>query len=115
MHPNPWEFQDMHPARLKTLQVTKLCDLCPNGDQDPQDSVCSVSWSQRGTYLSVGTNTGSALIWDVARAKMCAPYPLKLHSAGSDKVWKGLQQVPRLIQDILPPPPPPSFPSQLDF
>lgn len=37
------------------LQVTKLCDLAG-------DSVCSVSWSQRGTYLSVGTNTGEVQV-----------------------------------------------------
>lgn len=37
-------------------QVTKLCDLAPG------DSVCSVSWSQRGTYLSVGTNTGEVQV-----------------------------------------------------
>lgn len=45
------------------LQVTKLCDLAPG------DSVCSVSWSQRGTYLSVGTNTGEVQIWDVVKLK----------------------------------------------
>lgn len=37
-------------------QVTKLCDLPPG------DSVCSVAWSQRGTYLSVGTNTGEVQV-----------------------------------------------------
>ena len=31
-----------------TSRVTKLCDLGPN------DSVCSVGWTQRGTYLAVG-------------------------------------------------------------
>lgn len=38
------------------VQVTKLCDLGAG------DSVCSVSWSQRGTYLSVGTNTGEVQV-----------------------------------------------------
>lgn len=37
-------------------QVTKLCDLAPG------DNVCSVSWSQRGTYLSVGTGTGEVQV-----------------------------------------------------
>jgi cell division cycle 20-like protein 1, cofactor of APC complex len=37
-------------------QVTKLCDL-PAGD-----SVCSVAWSQRGTYLSVGTHSGEVQV-----------------------------------------------------
>eukprot|EP00850_Spirogloea_muscicola_P004719 SM000020S06069 [mRNA] locus=s20:861409:864749:- [translate_table: standard] len=44
-----------------TSRVTKLCDL------GPSDSVCSVSWTQRGTYLAVGTNLGEAQIWDVAK------------------------------------------------
>eukprot|EP00878_Enallax_costatus_P014516 GHUV01015184.1.p1 GENE.GHUV01015184.1~~GHUV01015184.1.p1 ORF type:complete len:337 (+),score=72.33 GHUV01015184.1:1794-2804(+) len=46
-----------------TSKVTKLCDLAPD------DQVCSVSWSQRGTYLSVGTNTGEVQIWDVTKLK----------------------------------------------
>eukprot|EP00198_Chlamydomonas_reinhardtii_P008278 XP_001697615.1 activator and specificity factor for anaphase promoting complex [Chlamydomonas reinhardtii] len=44
--------------------VTKLCDLAP------ADSVCSVEWSCRGTYLSVGTNSGKVQIWDVAKLKL---------------------------------------------
>jgi cell division cycle 20-like protein 1 (cofactor of APC complex) len=52
-----------HLSLLLLLQVTKLCDLAPG------DSVCSVSWSQRGTYLSVGTNTGEVQIWDVSKLK----------------------------------------------
>eukprot|EP00775_Hariotina_reticulata_P009334 gene9334-9498_t len=45
-----------------TSKVTKLCDLAG-------DSVCSVAWSQRGTYLSVGTNAGEVQIWDVTKLK----------------------------------------------
>lgn len=44
--------------------VTKLCDLAPS------DTVCSVEWSRRGTYLSVGTNSGKLQIWDVAKLKL---------------------------------------------
>ena len=44
-----------------TSKVTKLCDLGPN------DSVCSVNWTQRGTYLAVGTNLGEVQIWDAGR------------------------------------------------
>ena len=50
-----------------TSKVTKLCDL---GSSEPQDSVCSVAWSQRGTYLSVGTNNGETQLWDVAKIKL---------------------------------------------
>ena len=46
-----------------TSKVTKLCELAPN------DSVCSVAWTQRGTYLGVGTNSGEVQIWDVAKCK----------------------------------------------
>ena len=46
-----------------TSRVTKLCDLAPN------DTVCSVAWTQRGTYLAVGTNTGEVQIWDAAKCK----------------------------------------------
>ena len=48
-------------------QVTKLCEF-PSGEGG--DSVCSVSWSQRGTFLAVGTNTGEVQIWDVAKVKL---------------------------------------------
>ncbi|XP_024518977.1 protein FIZZY-RELATED 2 isoform X1 [Selaginella moellendorffii] len=46
-----------------TSKVTKLCDLSPN------DGVCSVGWTQRGTYLAVGTNLGEVQIWDATRCK----------------------------------------------
>ncbi|KAJ7548117.1 hypothetical protein O6H91_08G118500 [Diphasiastrum complanatum] len=46
-----------------TSKVTKLCDLGPN------DTVCSVGWTQRGTYLAIGTNLGEVQIWDAARCK----------------------------------------------
>jgi cell division cycle 20-like protein 1 (cofactor of APC complex) len=34
-------------------KVVKLCDF-----QDPEDMVCSVEWSQRGSHLAVGNNFG---------------------------------------------------------
>lgn len=46
-----------------TSKVTTLCDL------GPQDCVCSVSWTQRGTYLAVGTNQGEVQIWDATKAR----------------------------------------------
>ena len=49
------------------VQVTKLCEFASG---EGGDSVCSVSWSQRGTYLSVGTNNGEVQIWDVAKVKL---------------------------------------------
>eukprot|EP00941_MAST-03F_sp_MAST-3F-sp1_P005187 g5187.t1 len=44
-----------------TSKVTKLCDL---GSED--DCVTSVSWTRRGTHLSVGTNLGKVQIWDAS-------------------------------------------------
>ena len=44
-----------------TSKVTKLCDL------GPEDSVTSVSWTQRGTHLAVGTSVGEVQIWDAAK------------------------------------------------
>jgi len=41
-----------------TSRVTKLCDL------GPDDTVTSVSWTQRGPHLAVGTNRGEVQIWD---------------------------------------------------
>ena len=39
-----------------TSRVTKLCDL------GQEDTVTSVSWTQRGTHLAVGTNKGEVQI-----------------------------------------------------
>lgn len=55
---------DAPPPPPFRAQVSKLCDL-PNGD-----IVCSVAWSQRGAYLSVGCNSGKVQIWDAARMRL---------------------------------------------
>ncbi|XP_074640552.1 fizzy-related protein homolog [Tubulanus polymorphus] len=47
-----------------TSQVTRLCDLSVDGD-----SVTSVSWSERGNLVAVGTHKGDVQIWDVAASK----------------------------------------------
>lgn len=46
-----------------TSKVTRLVDFGEDGH------VCSVGWSQRGTYLSVGTDKGDVQIWDAAKCK----------------------------------------------
>ena len=46
-----------------TSKVTKLCDL------GPDDTVASVGWTQRGTYLAVGAFSGEVQIWDAAKGK----------------------------------------------
>jgi len=47
-----------------TSQVTRLCDLTSDND-----NVTSVSWSERGNLVAVGTHRGYVQIWDVAAAK----------------------------------------------
>ncbi|XP_076338563.1 fizzy-related protein homolog isoform X3 [Tachypleus tridentatus] len=47
-----------------TSQVTRLCDLSPDGD-----SVTSVSWAERGHLVAVGTHKGYVQVWDVAANK----------------------------------------------
>lgn len=56
--------------------MTKLCDLAPN------DSVCSVAWSQRGMYLSVGTHMGEVQLWDTQKLE-------KVRSMGGHRVRVG--------------------------
>ena len=46
-----------------TSKVTRLVDL---GDDM---AVCSVSWSQRGHYLSVGVDNGDVQIWDAVKCR----------------------------------------------
>ncbi|CAK0833272.1 unnamed protein product, partial [Prorocentrum cordatum] len=46
-----------------TSRVTKLCDL------GADDTVTSVSWTQRGSHLAVGTNRGEVQIWDPAHCR----------------------------------------------
>ena len=46
-----------------TSKVTKLCDL------GPDDTITSVSWTQKGQHLAVGTNLGDVQIWDAIRCK----------------------------------------------
>lgn len=47
-----------------TSKVTKLCDLSVH-----EDTVTAVSWAQRGTHLSVGTNKGEVQLWDTIKCK----------------------------------------------
>jgi cell division cycle 20-like protein 1 (cofactor of APC complex) len=50
-------------------KVTKLYDLGQN------DLVTSVSWSNSGAHLAVGTNTGNLQIWDTTKCKMIKTLP----------------------------------------
>lgn len=52
-----------------TSKVTKLCDLSPT------DTVCSVSWTPRGTFLAVGTNLGEVQLWDAVKCRKVHTMP----------------------------------------
>ena len=45
-------------------RVTKLYDLGQN------DTITSVGWSNRGSHLAVGTNSGTLQVWDTQKCKM---------------------------------------------
>ena len=47
-----------------TSKVTKLCDL-----QEVEDTVTSVSWTQKGSHLAIGTNRGEVQIWDTVKCE----------------------------------------------
>ena len=47
-----------------TSQVKKLCEV------PDDDSITSVCWSQAGTYLAVGTHSGTTQIWDTTSLKL---------------------------------------------
>lgn len=49
---------------FRFLQVTRLCDLSSDAN-----TVTSVSWSERGHQLAVGTHHGYVTVWDVAASK----------------------------------------------
>lgn len=58
--------------------MTKLCDLAPAAPEagdSPADTICSVAWSLRGTYLAIGTNKGETQLWDAVKATKCGPAP----------------------------------------
>lgn len=63
--------------------MTKLCDLAPAAPaptDSPADTICSVAWSLRGTYLAIGTNKGETQLWDVVKAAKCGPLHPPEHS-----------------------------------
>lgn len=50
-----------------TSRVHKLCEL---GSTAAPDSVCSVAWSGRGSFLAVGTARNETQIWDVQKSQL---------------------------------------------
>ena len=53
-----------------TSNVTRLCDL-----QTESDTVTSVSWSDRGQFVAVGTHKGIVQIWDVQANRKTMSFP----------------------------------------
>lgn len=58
---------------MNDLQVTRLCDL-----SNDANSVTSVSWSERGNQVAVGTHHGYVTVWDVAVNKQVSKVNKKL-------------------------------------
>lgn len=52
--------------------TSSQCELVDLGEQN---RVTSVSWSQKGQYLSVGTHDGQVQIWDVERQRLIRSDP----------------------------------------
>jgi len=65
-----------------TSRVTKLCDL------GPEDTVTSVSWTQRGNHLAVGTNKGEVQIWDSSQCRKLRTMSGHLGRVGT-MAWNG--------------------------
>ncbi|KAL6745963.1 activator and specificity factor for anaphase promoting complex [Haematococcus lacustris] len=82
-----------------TGKVTKLCDMAPT------DSVTSVAWSPKGTYISVGCSSGKVVVWDVAAVRVVKI--LEGHRArvgciawGSQLISSGARDRCILLQDV---------------
>lgn len=65
-----------------TSRVTKLCEV------PLDDSITSVGWSQRGTHLAVGTNSGDTQIWDTNHCKLVRTLSGHLSRVGT-VAWNG--------------------------
>ena len=57
-------------------------------DLGERNRVTSVSWSQKGTHLSVGTYDGAVQIWDIARSRMVRSMRPHTHRV-SACAWSG--------------------------
>jgi cell division cycle 20-like protein 1 (cofactor of APC complex) len=65
-----------------TSRVTKLCEV------PADDSITSVGWSQRGSHLAVGTNSGDTQIWDTIHCKLVRTVSGHLSRVGT-VAWNG--------------------------
>ncbi len=65
-----------------TSRVTKLCEV------PVDDSITSVGWSQRGSHLAVGTNSGDTQIWDTSHCKLVRTLSGHLSRVGT-VAWNG--------------------------
>ena len=83
-----------------TSQVTKLCDLA-----NREDSVSSVSWSEKGNYIAVGTFKGDVQIWDASASKLINTLPGHTARVGAlawnhDLLCSGSRDRNVLLRDI---------------
>ena len=66
-----------------TSKVTKLCDLSAS-----EDTITGVSWAQRGTHLSIGTNSGEVQLWDTVQCQKIRTFTGHSARVGS-LAWTG--------------------------
>lgn len=60
--------------------MTRLCDLSNDGN-----TVTSVSWSERGHQLAVGTHHGYVTVWDVQASKQVSNFTMFLATSPRNK------------------------------
>ncbi|KAJ8610109.1 hypothetical protein CTAYLR_007083 [Chrysophaeum taylorii] len=65
-----------------TSKATVLCDL------GPDDTVSSVSWTQGGAHLAVGSQRGAVRVWDAAKRKKVRDAPGHAARVGC-LAWRG--------------------------
>ncbi|TIB92852.1 WD40 repeat-like protein [Wallemia mellicola] len=54
----------------ETGQVMTLCNVRELEHADPEESVSSLNWTNKGSQLAIGLRTGAVQIWDVPSGKL---------------------------------------------
>ncbi|KAL1921588.1 uncharacterized protein VTP21DRAFT_11304 [Calcarisporiella thermophila] len=69
----------------KEGEVTKLCDIGEESKAEggKEDFPTSISWSPNGSYLAVGTNSGTVQLWDAAQSRRVCILPGHIARVGA--------------------------------
>jgi len=52
-----------------TAEITELMSTAGPDEEESDNPITSVSWSEDGNFLAVGTNYAEVQLWDVTRSK----------------------------------------------